>query len=69
MNYIRTNGDYYRSLGESPERAQLLGHLADQGEQFDEGYCNPIKLRAAQEQLDRASEELGPIALGRIPEL
>ncbi len=49
MAYIRSNEDYYRSLGYGPETAEAMGRAADAGESLDEGFCNPMKQRFADE--------------------
>jgi hypothetical protein len=48
MGYIRTNEDYYASLGMSPERAALEVEL-DKA-RIDYGVCNPRKAKLAAEQ-------------------
>ncbi len=59
MGYIRTNEDYYRSLGYSPEAARIEGALADAGIDTDEGVCNPIKLKNAEDQRQEMAEKIG----------
>jgi len=43
MAYIRTNEDYYRSLGMSTENAKVQVEMDKRG--VDAGYCNPRKAK------------------------
>jgi hypothetical protein len=47
MGYIRSDEDYYISLGMSPKKAAVQAELDRRG--VDYGYCNPIKAKLAAE--------------------
>ncbi len=48
MGYIRSNEDYYQSLGYSPKEAKIQAELDKR--KIDYGYCNPIKAKLAAEE-------------------
>lgn len=47
MGYIRSNEDYYASMGYSHDRAREQCAIDDAN--IDYGYCNPIKAKQAYE--------------------
>lgn len=47
MGYIRSNEDYYESLGYSSKEARVQAALDSAN--IDYGYCNPRKAKAAWE--------------------
>lgn len=59
MGYIRSNEDYFRALGYSPEDAMVAGVMADRGISDDDGFCNPLKLRQVKEAREEIRVELG----------
>lgn len=48
MGYIRSNEDYYNSLGFSPLEAKVQVEMDKRS--VDIGYCNPIKAKLAAEE-------------------
>lgn len=61
MPYIRTNEDYYASLGMSP-KAVLIAEALDEVK-IDYGFCNPRKAREAaelEEEIRKKVEEENP---------
>lgn len=48
MGYIRSNEDYYASLGYSPKEAAIQVEIEKAG--IDYGVCNPRKAKEAAEQ-------------------
>lgn len=56
MPYIRTNEDYYESLGMSPIEAVVQAELDRRG--LDSGYCNPIKEKIMQEEAEEIKRKL-----------
>lgn len=47
MGYIRSNEDYYCSLGYHPRQAEIQVKLDK--ENLDRGFCNPIKNKIVDE--------------------
>ena len=56
MGYIRSNEDYYESLGYSPEEAEVQAEMDRRG--VDHGFCNPIKSKLADEEEEDVRQEL-----------
>lgn len=52
MSYIRSNEDYFESLGMSPAEARREARIFDSGalDHIDHGYCNPRKAKQAAEE-------------------
>lgn len=48
MGYIRSNEDYYESLGYSPLEAKVQAEMDKRG--VDYGVCNPVKAKMAAEE-------------------
>ncbi len=48
MGYIRSNEDYYRSLGMGDKEIKV--QMALDKAKIDYGYCNPIKAKLAHEE-------------------
>jgi hypothetical protein len=53
MGYIRSNEEYYESLGHSSERAKELSKMDECSVVMDYGYCNPIKAKLAVEEEEK----------------
>ena len=64
MGYIRSNEDYFRSIGYSAEEARVEAAAVDRGIDIDEGYCNPIKLKAAEDIRSVIRDELASEVTG-----
>jgi hypothetical protein len=56
MGYIRSNEDYYESLGFSPLEAKVQAEMDKRG--VDYGVCNPIKAKLAAEEEAEIRNEL-----------
>jgi hypothetical protein len=56
MGYIRSNEEYYESLGYSSKEAKIQAKLDES--KIDHGFCNPIKAKLAAEEEERIRREL-----------
>jgi hypothetical protein len=51
MGYIRSNEDYYESMGYSPCEARIQARMFEMGaDDIDYGFCNRRKAREAEEE-------------------
>lgn len=52
MGYIRSNEDYFQSIGMSPAKARREAKIYESGalDRIDYGFCNPRKAKQAAEE-------------------